>query len=138
MSLGTAMSSLVSQIGSELKLSLSSGHGSEAAEAAHCYWGCGVLGERHGDDCTGLECGEPLPGLRILDVEHYGAQQLFRGDVEGSGCRYSGRAEEMCSPQLHPRIPCSLSKRTEQGLAPWPPAGLTHSPVSVLTTFQPP
>lgn len=81
--------------------------------------------------------GAPLSGLRILEVEHYGAQQLLKGDVEGSGCWYSGRAEEMCSPQLHPQIPCSLSKRTEQGFTPWLPVGLTNSPVSVLQTFQP-
>lgn len=106
-------------IGSEFKLPLGSGHGSEAAEAAHCCWGCGLLGEKHGDDRTGLGSGAPLPGLRILDVEHHGARQLLRGDVEGSGCRYSGRAKEMCSPQLPPRILCSLLKRTEQGFAPW-------------------
>lgn len=123
--------------GSEFKLSLSSGRGSESVEVTHCCLGWGLLGGRHGDDHAGLGSRAPPrpenPQCR--------AQQLRRGDWEGLGCWYLlggrgevGRATEMRSFQFYPRILCSPLQEDSARVrplapGPWPLAGLTNSPV---------
>ena len=121
-------------LGSEFKLSLSSRHGSESVEVAHCCGG-GVCWEKgmevtvgagvHGTSCPGNPQHRAFGGgLR--------APQRRHGRIRLQGLRrWEGIAPGRCTPSP-PRVvfqdpACVLSERTAPVFTPWPLVGLINN-----------
>lgn len=72
------------------------------------------VGERHGDDPTGLGSRESLSGLTTLNVEHPAVKLLVLRELAGRG------SQEMPSLQFCPRTRGRPLEQGRAGLAPWP------------------